>query len=119
MAVAGPAAGCRPGRPARDQQADGGIQIGQCGSPKYANVYAQYGHDSGKLISLIQDDAPRATPCSNIGIATTLGHYKVDGRSGGAIRGGAGGGMPGGPALSRRHGLKVLALATGGADICG
>lgn len=60
---------------------NGGIQVGRCANypRKYANVYAQYGHSRGKLIGLFQDDAPRAVPCSNIGEARTLGHYKVDG----------------------------------------
>jgi hypothetical protein len=59
----------------------GGILVGQCANypRKYADVYAQYGRQTGKLFGLIQDDAPRAMPCSNIGEATTLGHYKVDG----------------------------------------
>jgi hypothetical protein len=99
------AAGFRLLRPAGTdglKPTNGGIQVGQCGSPKYANVYAQYGHDSGKLIGLIQDDAPKATPCSNIGIATTLGHYKVDGTKA-TLLGACGTQVPGLPSCRHYH----------------
>ena len=81
---------------------NGGIRVGQCGSPKYANVYAQYGHDSRKLIGLFQDDAPGATPCENIGEASTLGHYRVDGTTA-TLLGACGALNPPGPSCHGYH----------------
>jgi hypothetical protein len=104
------AAGFRLLRPASTdglKATNGGIRVGQCGSPRYANVYAQYGHDSGKLIGLFQDDAPGATPCENIGEATTLGHFKVDGTTATLL--GACGTLPGEPSC---HGYRVWLFLT-------
>jgi hypothetical protein len=60
---------------------DGGIAVVRCAGyrPPAATVSAGYGHPGGRFIGLIQDDAPRAAPCSNIGEASVLGHYRVDG----------------------------------------
>jgi hypothetical protein len=87
---------------------NGGIRVGPCGSPKYANVYAQYGYPSRKLIGLFQDDAPGATPCENIGEATTLGHYKVDGTTA-TLLGACGTLNPGEPSC---HGYHVWLFLT-------
>jgi hypothetical protein len=38
-----------------------------------------YGTASGRQIVLFQDDAPGAAFCENIGEATTVGTYRVDG----------------------------------------
>jgi hypothetical protein len=82
---------------------NGGIQVGTCaGYPrKYADISAEYGHRKGKLLGLIQDNAPHAAPCSNIGEATTLGHYKVDGTRATLL--GACGTAPGEPSCHAAH----------------
>ncbi len=100
------AAGFRLLRPAGTdglKRTDGGIHVGHCANYplKYANVYAQYGHDRGKLIGVFQDDAPGAAFCENIGEATTLGHYKVDGARATLL--GACGTLPGEPSCHAAH----------------
>jgi hypothetical protein len=104
------AAGFRLLRPAGTdglKPSNGGIRVAGCegNSHKYANVYAQYGYagyPSRKLIGLFQDDAPGATPCENIGIATPLGHYKVDGTTA-TLLGACGTQVPGLPSCHHYH----------------
>jgi hypothetical protein len=104
------AAGFKLLRPASTdglKPSNGGIRVNQCDSPKYATVYAQYGYPgypSRKLIGLFQDDAPKAAPCEDIGIATSLGHFKVDGTTA-TLFGACGTQVPGEP--SCHHGYHV------------
>ena len=58
----------------------GGIQVADClaGDNAHGNVWATYQHD-GRELAINQDDETGAQPCSNIGEATVLGHYRVDG----------------------------------------
>ncbi len=59
--------------------ANGGIQVGQCaGDSAHADVWAIYAAGADEL-AIDQDDEPGPQPCSNIGEASTLGTYTVDG----------------------------------------
>jgi hypothetical protein len=59
--------------------ANGGIQVGQCaGDSAHADVVATYAAGAYELL-IDQDDEPGPQGCSNIGEATTLGTYAVDG----------------------------------------
>jgi hypothetical protein len=59
--------------------ANGGIQVGQCaGDSAHANVWATYAAGADEL-AIDQDDEPGPQGCSNIGEASSLGTYTVDG----------------------------------------
>jgi hypothetical protein len=85
-----------------------GITVGGCegySAARYANVIALYGANtqSSRQFTLFQADAPHASiyPCSNIGEATKLGSYKVDGVT--AVLYGACGHLKGEPPCTGRH----------------
>jgi len=85
-----------------------GITVGGCeGYPaaRYATVIALYGANtsSSRQFTLFQADAPHASiyPCSNIGEATRLGSYKVDGTT--AVLYGACGTLKGERPCTGRH----------------
>jgi hypothetical protein len=85
-----------------------GITVGGCegySAARYATVIALYGADTpgSRQFTLFQADAPHAKmyPCSNIGEATSLGSYKVDGTT--AVLYGACGTLKGEPRCTRRY----------------
>ncbi len=58
---------------------NGGIQVGQCaGDTAHADVVATYADGAYELV-IDQDNEPGPQGCSNIGEASTLGTYSVDG----------------------------------------
>jgi hypothetical protein len=58
---------------------NGGIQVGQCaGDSTHADVWATYAAGTDQL-TIDQDDEQGPQGCSNIGEASTLGTYTVDG----------------------------------------
>jgi hypothetical protein len=59
---------------------NGGIQVGGCaGDSAHADVVATYESGSNQLAIDQQDEPPPQSACSNIGEATTLGTYNVNG----------------------------------------
>src|SRR5215469_1444620 len=59
---------------------NGGIQVGSCaGDSAYADVVATYESGSNQLTIDQTDEPPPQVVCSNIGAATTLGTYNVNG----------------------------------------
>lgn len=73
---------------------------GCAGDATHGNVWTIYQH-AGRELAINQDDEKGAQPCSNIGEATVLGHYRIDGARATLL--GACGTAPGLPSCHARH----------------